>query len=259
MRYIKVSAPSSQRHFLLIGGTCACLIIVMLLSFTHAFNGLFGTSFISVIASFIMTCIICAIYWLNLISLEPHTLPYDKTQGRGSFRVSLGIRIFVIVLFGFFVAKLFETYLFGWLVDEQVLELEFGELVDLSHGELLGEPHYFYSRIELLNITYPWVWLITLAIIGMFLFPIRKKYELRRHQEYFNLKRVTEQELVKAEYRRFMVEYNLIFARFDAQLQAGSMDKIRYKARPYKDAPFNTRRLPKFQAATHDDFINDLP
>lgn len=255
IQYIERSSSKSKEHFLLIGIGGLSIILIMILSFNYAFKEIFDIGAISILPAVILTAVVSAIYWLNIISLEPHTLPYKKEGG--SVRTSLVVRFFVIVLFAFFVSKVFETYLFGDLVNDQVSIVK-EECQAQPEGALVSGK-FFKTRIEALNMNYPIIWLMTLIIIALFLFPIRKKFQLRRHQEYFNLKRISEKSLVSLEYRKFIVEYNRIFSKYDENLNANGLDKVRFKARPYKDTPFNTHRLRLSESSSHDEFINDLP
>lgn len=250
VQYIEKSGKKSQRRFRLIGIAYLVIILITFLSFANAFSNIFNGLIMSVPAALMLTFLISNIYRLNILSLEPHTLPYVKSKGS---ILAAGItRIGIISIFAVFISKLFEIFLFDFFWHDKLMHL----LDDQYHRG--AEGGYFVAKVILLNNCYPVTWFVSVIMVGLFLFPIWIKSSLRRNKEYFNLKRKVEKQIVLEEYDKLKKEYNIRFSRIDVLMAKQKWRKIRFKERKYHDPPFNTKPRLIEDRKSQDEFMSQF-
>lgn len=105
---------------------------------------------------------------------------------------------------------------------------------------------YFIYRIKIISSKYPMAWMVSLAIVLLFLTPVFLIYSISSDEEYFKRKNAQEKKMVERAYNAFTQKYSEIFlASYNFKLEFYSK---------YEDPPFNTllRKPPVCKSA--DDF-----
>jgi hypothetical protein len=91
---------------------------------------------------------------------------------------------------------------------------------------------YFIYRIKVISGKYPGAWMISLAIVLLFLAPVFLIYSISSEEEYFKRKNAQEKKIVERAYKAFTQKYADIFlAKYGLKLEFYSK---------YEDPPFNT-------------------
>ena len=91
---------------------------------------------------------------------------------------------------------------------------------------------YFIYRIKLISGKYPGNWLISLAVVILFLLPVFLIYSISSDEEYFKRKHAQEKRMVERAYKAFTQKYaELFFSAYGLELEFYSK---------YEDPPFNT-------------------
>lgn len=250
LQILKRSNNESKRSFLLVGVLYLLVSGLTFWAFFGLFWGVFDSFLISCFASSLLTFLISNIYRLNMMSLEPPSLPVPKS--RGSVSAAIIVRYVIIALFAMFISKAFETSILGHLVDSELHE----ELMRVGNVNKFNESKMFVQHGVLLNKYYPQVWGITLVVVLIFSAPIYIKRKLFGGQEYFRIKYRNDVALVEASYDEFMDELHALHRK--TYRQFGELRKHRdfghqipekydtqkYEAEEsnYEDPPFNTRR-----------------
>jgi len=246
---LKRSGESSRYSFALIGFSYCVVYAITFLSLFGFFWGVFHYFLIAFLGATIFSFLIGNIYRVVLISLEPQTLPVLREKGSIVFAYS--IRVATVLLFAFFVSKCFETMLFGHWVDAFIE----GELARKYGVSKFDTSEMFVEHMKVLNQQYPAIWLITILISIIFLYPVFLRHVLKGKHEYYDLKREIDKKLVLQEYAKFEVIRDKIYI----SLYAMYKDSGKYfkpHAKVYEDMPFRTKKVTKSGASkTMDDFI----
>lgn len=261
---LQQSGSDSQYSFLVIGLLYLFIIILTFLGFFGMFWGLFRsgpesvdhnvlTQFVTaLIGSTVMTFLVSNIYFLNLMSLEPKTLPVPKDDG-SKWLTNL-VRYSTVILFAFFVSKNVEVELFNL----------FESMGMFTFDHKLG----YMDDLIRMNQQNPWIWMLTSLIVGLFILPIYLRHRLNRAHEYYMYKRLRDKVLVKGDYDWYMIikeeiirktylGYEQLYMEYfkdHAALEKASTDNHlfrlekllrnrRYKEheKHYSDEPFNTK------------------
>tara|TARA_R110000737_G_scaffold336727_1_gene356397 strand:+ start:8677 stop:9546 length:870 start_codon:yes stop_codon:yes gene_type:complete len=193
-KILNISGADSQRSFTLIGGLFLLIYAIIFLAFFNLFYGIFDVFLLSFFTTIVFGFLISNIYRLNLISLEPATLPREESVG--SMLLSYSVRYIIVAAFAFFVSKCFEMVL--------VLFLEYEGLVDYNGSEGYME-HLVKS-----NQDHPWLWLITVVIVILFLTPVYLRHRLNRAHEYYSIKQTRDIRIVLDQYKMYRQEYNSV-------------------------------------------------
>lgn len=105
---------------------------------------------------------------------------------------------------------------------------------------------YFIYRIQVISRKYPGGWLITLAVVTLFLLPVYLIYSISSDEEYFKRKNAEEKRMVERAYHAFSSKYSELFlSQYGLQLQFYSK---------YEDPPFNTVLKSKPISKSTNDF-----
>lgn len=187
--------------------------------------------------------------------MEPQTLPVKEEKG--SLFFAYAIRYLVVSIFAFFVAKSLETTLFGFMVDDIVVNKYNYKIQSINTGLRFEESKLFLDHMIELNKAHPVVWLVTIIIIGIFLTPVIVRFRLRSKMQYYAIKEKVDIKMVKEHY----LETTLILERIYRNTYAAyNEDKLQFNGhtQKYSDAPFNTKpiRNGKSYAGTMKDFAN---
>ncbi len=240
------SGRESQFSYSVIGILFLLVNFVTYLAFFGLFWGVFHNPVFAVLGSLVLGFLITNIYRLNLLSLEPNTLPVIQTAG--SIVGANLVRFITVILFAFFISKCLETTMFGYLVDDEITQR-----FKISRFE--GSRMYIQHMLAL-NKSCPEIWFFTLVNMCLFLSPVYLKYRLNKGREYFLYKRIRDKELVKNEFAFFTNLKDDIYA----QLYAKKDGNYLYvpPQSPYSDAPFNSirRSSPEIKLKSTSDFVN---
>ena len=105
---------------------------------------------------------------------------------------------------------------------------------------------YFIYRIKIISSKYPGAWMISLAIMLLFLAPVFLIYSISSDEEYFKGKNAQEKKMIERAYKAFTQKYSEIFlAAYDLKLEFYSK---------YEDPPFNTLLKKPPVCKSTDDF-----
>jgi hypothetical protein len=219
------SGTESQRSFYVIGILYAIVIALTFIGFFGLFWGLFrsnnetqaddfGSHLLSaLIGSSIISFLVSNIYFLNMMSLEPKTLPVREDTS--SKIITNFIRVGFITMFAFFVSKNIEMEIFNLFN---------------AFGLFTFDSHFGYmDDLMRMNKENPMIWLITVLIIGLFLFPIVLRKRLEKAHEYYLHRRIIEKDLVLSEHRQFLLLKEEILKAHYAQYMAVVKDKFHGK------------------------------
>ena len=219
------SGTESQRSFYVIGILYAIVIAITWIGFFGLFWGLFrsnnetqsddfGSHLLSaLIGSSIISFLVSNIYILNMLSLEPKTLPFREETA--SKVITNFVRYGSIALIAFFVSKNIEMEIFNLFnaLGLFTFDSQFGYMDDLIR----------------MNKENPMSWLVTIFIIGLFLFPIVLRKRLEKAHEYYLHRRIIEKDLVLSEHRQFLLLKEEILKAHYAQYMAVLKDQFHGK------------------------------
>jgi hypothetical protein len=233
------SGDDSKESFTRIGRLYLIVNCITYLSLFGLFFGIFENLIISLSSSIVFGFLITNIYLLNLISLEPRSLPVSIEIG--SVVLANIIRYTTIFLFAIFISKSFEMLLFGFFNSSSF------QNYDGSKG--------FVFQLFQLNNDNPALWILTSIIVSLFIYPIYLRHRLQRTNEYYSIKQKKEIKLVRQEYLKFK-EYHY---KFMSNVYSKKKSKYVEPKLKFIDPPFNTKRVDKdggFKSV--DDFLNDF-
>jgi hypothetical protein len=192
---LEKSGRDSQYSYLVIGMIYVLLNVFIFGGFFGMFYGVLDNPFAAAIGTLVIGCLISGIYFLTLMSLEPHTLP--RSSETGSIFFTHLIRYSTVIAFAFFVSKCAEM-LFISLIEQ-------ADLIDYK-----GSYGYMDHMVKA-NQEQPWLWLVTLFIVGLFILPVYMRHRLNRAHEYYSLKFRRDVRLVQNHYDEYMVIRNAIY------------------------------------------------
>tara|TARA_R110000744_G_scaffold812_4_gene3069 strand:- start:16483 stop:17454 length:972 start_codon:yes stop_codon:yes gene_type:complete len=130
------------------------------------------------------------------------------------------------------------------------LELDKKELIEETENRIDASPHYVRGLI-LLNSKFPWVWIISIGFLLLFLTPLFLKYLISRSSSYDIVRSELNRDIILDEYANFKKQYPLLF-------QNSIGKRIELEER-FEDPPFN--QIPKTitrKTGTELDFMNYL-
>ena len=181
-----------QIYFSLIG---LLVLVILLCSFASALyftEQLFHSFFADFGVGIVWGYIITNMYVLFLYTISPTLLPTKirdnqkvKTN-RFHLSFSIGIRIFFVFLLAIIIAQPLNVL----ILKPESKALAF----DIKH----------------LLASNPMATIITLAVIGIFLFPVYLKYNIRKLGEFYEKKAEIEKQIVEDDYKAFKREYGYI-------------------------------------------------
>jgi len=245
------------------------LVILTFTSFLGLFYGVFSSIMTAFIGSIILTFILKNLYRLVLISLEPSILPVARERNRKPWAYI--VRITVVVLMAAFVSKCMETILFGHWVDD-IVEGDLQSYFGVVNFNKFEGSEYFILHMKELNIHYPLINIFTVNMVGLYIIPIIIKHRLKKRNEYYQLRRQFDKQLVEQHYQMFLA----IFTRLMESLYRNRYEvdqkvvlkkefdpkskRYAYQYKPrYSDEPFNTRHVKKdVKLATTKEFLDNF-
>lgn len=270
-KILEKAGKDSQYSFWLIGLLYLIVIIITYIGFLGLFWGVFDNFIPVVLGTTVLGFLVTTIYRLSLISLEPNTLPVIIEKK--SLVLTYFVRYFILILFAFFVSKTFEMIIVNFI--EKIGFLNYD-----------GSSGYMRHLVEV-NTNQPWIWMITVSVIILFITPIYLRHRLNRANQYYLLRRVSDKDLVKQEHQKFIQSKEEILKQvynqytnlansffehknglFYNQTLSDEITKIKsqlnsktFVQHPKKfiDEPFNTKRIvTKRKLKESDDFLDSI-
>jgi len=266
---LMASGKDSQRSFAIIGGLFLLINVIIVIGFFGMFYGIFDDFLLSTFGSLVFSFLISNIYRLNLISLEPSTLP--RAEAIGSMVLSHSFRYIIVSAFSFFVSKCFEMVIVTFFENQGLMNYN-------------GSVGYMRHLLEK-NSDEPWLWFFTLIIIAIFILPVYLRHRLNKAKEYYSIKRKRDIRLVLNQHSAFKKEYNFIMTKVYSQYGKLNSDflindqQFQYnkdhlpsefinnkftqkhfivdKKEKFEDPPFNTKLIPtsRSEVKSYKDFV----
>jgi len=249
------SGKDSQYSFFVIGLLYLIIIGLTFIGFFGLFWGVFRGEvsedgvvqsvhypfFTALIGGLVLGFLVSNIYRLNLISLEPKTLPVKEENT--SLVVTHVLRYTTVLLFAFFVSKNIEMEILNIIESAGIFYF------NLNEG--------YIDHMVRMNKEQSWLWIITFVIGFIFLFPIFLRRRLNKSFEYYSLKEKRDIRLVREQYEEFLMIKNQILTNFYLKYKAVGIEKRYNYQKLYKDEPFNTKRIDiERDLGTSDDFLD---
>ena len=224
---LEKSGTESQNSFWIIGILYLFVNLIIVVSFLGMFLGIFDDFLLSIIGTCVLGFLISNIYKLNLLSLEPYTLPIKIETGSVVFTHI--IRYTTVIAFAFFVSKCFEMVIILGFESTGVLRNISG-----SEGYMM---HLFRVNRE-----YPIVWFITFFVMLLFILPIYLRHRLNKAKEYYSLKERRDIRLVIEHHEQFLKIKENIYIEIYSSYEKFRIIKIyQTPKKKYTDEPFNTK------------------
>lgn len=270
-KILEKAGKESQYSFWLIGMLYLIVIFITFIGFLGMFWGIFDKIIPTIVGTCVLGFLVTTIYRLSLISLEPNTLPVIIEKK--SLVLTFTVRYFILILFAFFVSKSFEMVIVS-------------TIETLGFLNYNGSSGYMFHLIKI-NKEQPWVWLITLLTILLFIIPIYLRHRLNKANQYYLLRRISDKELVKNEHQKFIETKEEILKQvynqytnlsnsffehknglFYNQTLSVETNKIKSQLnaktfvqhpKKFTDEPFNTKRIvTKRKLKNSEDFLNSI-
>lgn len=263
------SGKQSKYLFSALGVLFGILVLITFASFLGLFYGVFSSITPAFIGALVLTFVLKNLYRLVLISLEPSTLPVSKESKNKPW--AYFVRFVVVFLIAVFVSKCMETMLFGYWVDDIIVEGDLQSYFGIVYFNKFEGSQYFIRHMKELNIHYPLINIFTLNMVGLYIIPIIIKHRLKKRNEYYQLRRQIDKKMVEEHHQVFLGIYtqlmeNLYRNRYEVDKRLLKKDfdlksnRYVYKYAPrYSDEPFNTKPINRnVQLATTKDFLDNF-
>jgi hypothetical protein len=117
---------------------------------------------------------------------------------------------------------------------------------------LVKKSPYYIQSVILLYTDYPQHWMFTIPFILVFISPALLKHYLAETNEYYNVRREVEMQIVEEEYNSFKTAYNRLFVNYQ--------DRSVEWREIYEDPPYNTIRKvePRPELLNQDILLREL-
>lgn len=264
---LKKSDDFSKNTFKLIGTLFLINIFYIFFSTTALFTGVFDDFFIGVFVGLILSFLISSIYLLNILDLEPRTLPRNELDKK-SFYFTYFTRFSSLFLLSIFIIKSMENFLF-----KHLFILNF-------------KPQKIVYEVINLNKQHLEIWIFTIISMILFFSPIFIKYRLKsklndKEKNYYQLKKNIDVQLVLDDYEKFLKLKNLIYSKLYQKYftlnelyistkkrhNQISVPEHQFRVRKFKihksryaDPPFNTKLIDaeKDNFSFHEEYLKTL-
>lgn len=181
-----------QLYFSLIG---LLVLVILLCSFAsalyftdHLFHNIIADIGVGIVWGYIIT----NMYVLLLYTISPTLLPTKERKKQKEktypFKLSysMGIRIFIVLLLAIIIAQPLNVLI------------------------LKPDSTTFALDIKELLATNPLATIITLVVVGIFLFPVYLKYTIRKLGEFYEKKAAIKKRIIEDDYKDFKIEYRQV-------------------------------------------------
>jgi hypothetical protein len=228
---LEKSGNESQRSFWIIGVLYSFINTLIFIGFFGLFFGVFQNFIFGLIGTVVLGFLISNIYRINLMSLEPHTLPIKKEPDAIALILTKTIRYTTVITFAFFVSKCNEMIFVNFLEN-----LDFVKY---------GGSHDYIDHMAQINKEHPWVWIITIITTGIFCLPIYLRQRLNnKAHEYYAIKKRRDIQLVNDQYKSYTIEKTNIYRRVYSEYS--KVNEFKTYVMPfskYSNEPFNTKEI----------------
>lgn len=265
LQILNHSGKESQFNFLTVGIFYLLINTIIFFGFYGLFSKVFSSYIIGIVLGGTLTFLISNIYRVNMMSLDPPTLPVKRVKG--SVRAAVVLRYFIISLFSIFVICLLITY---YNYDKVSIEVH-NEIIQkyVKHDEII-ESELFFMHLQHVFRKYPVSLIFILVNLFIFLYPIYLKRKLFGNHEYFRNKYRLDKKIVEDSYSDAMDELESIHVRNYINYQTLRLDskfgkfipedfskmKFTLQDSKYEDPPFNTRLIKKdLDLNSHEEFM----
>ncbi len=128
---------------------------------------------------------------------------------------------------------------------DDAIKLAQNKALTLVHAaqQTISRSGFFLYRVQKTNHEYPLSWLATVFIVLLFLLPGYLIYSISGKDEYYQLKKTQEKNMVMSAYASFLNDHKILFK-----------EQVSIFSR-YEDPPFNTARKELAERAPAADFI----
>jgi hypothetical protein len=253
------------------------------LSIAEAFTSFFHNNAVGLLLGLFFGWTLVNIYLLLLYTLARNMLVPPKVKATS--RLALLLRVGTITFFAIIVSKPIEHFFFQKYTYTEIAIKKSDALEDMSFSvsnsynerirqlsssvqktilsnerdaELLkvrtivSNTNYYLESLKCLSAK-GWPWLVTLAIILLFVWPIYLKRVIDPLANYYTIKRQHEQSIVNLEYKNFKVEYKKIINSF-----VPDQDELEF-SEPYTDPPYNfTLKTKNFKFSNQSNFLEEI-
>jgi hypothetical protein len=279
----------TKAKFIKIGLFIPLMFVTCFFSSYSTFHELFQNPLVSLTLALFFTWMLTNIYRLLLYTLTKSALPDngENSYHKGSLLIRIGFVCFISLVISIPIESIIysgalnkdlsiyknEVKLRNSIKIKEYYEAQCHEIKKLSNDKefktqfialkrrqcskvianmsaLVNTSNYYLQRLKLLTTKHPSCWLITLLFMILFNFPVYKKHKIRM-SDYYEIKGVTERNIVERDYYEFKKKYSEMFIR--------TYNEKREYSEPYQDAPYNTKRKQdkrKFQ--TEEDLLTEL-
>ena len=273
--------PKTKRRLLFIGVVVLIIFILCFLSILEAFSELFASVWLGIVCGLFFGWVVTNSYLLLIHTLAKNLLVPEQIKSKSS--MSYYIRIATVMFFALVVSKPIEHFLFQRNVQteltiyksKKIQELESSvrnsysrKLQDVTteaaksamihemnntlarKRALIADANFYIHSIRMLT-NKSWVWVVTLALMAVFIYPIYLKRAIEPDSAYYSMKRERQLHIIESEYKRFKKEYKLALSHFtDEQLEFVEV---------YTDPPFNhTIHRPKLDPFQEETLLEKI-
>jgi hypothetical protein len=268
IQILQKSDELSQYAFRLIGILFLINLSYIFVSTTALFTGIFKGLFVGLLVSLILSFLIASIYLLNILDLEPRTLPRNEIDKK-SIYLTYMLRYFSLFLLSLFIVKSMEIFLFQHLF-----------ILNFSPQQIIVE-------IKNLNTKHPEIWIFTFLSLILFFSPIIIKHKLsikikEKEKNYYQLKKEEDVRIVVKDYKKFKIQrekiLNIVYLDYvklnelfnEVAKKNSSLKSLshQYRIRKpkalkeiYVDPPFNTIKISDLNnqiSSSHEEYLNTL-
>ena len=190
---IRVCSIKIQLYFSVIGLFVMLILLCCFLSALNFTEHLFHNAIADIGIGIIWGYIVTNLYVLLLYTITPVLLP-KKEKIRNyikiklfQFNISLGLRIFLVILLAIITAQPLNIFLFK--SDSQSFAIDIRNLLTNDFR----------------------AWFITLIVTAIFLMPIYLKFSIRKLVEFYEKKAEIEIKIIEDDYKDFTKDYKKIF------------------------------------------------
>jgi hypothetical protein len=251
------SGKDSQYSFYVIGLLYLIVIGLTFLGFFGLFWGVFrgeidpnGYSssndfpfLTAILGGSLLGFLVSNIYRLNLMTLEPKTLPVKEENA--SLVLAHVIRYSTILLFAFFVSK--------------NIEMEIVNVMESAGLFYFNVNEGYMDHMVRMNEEQPWLWVITIIIGIIFLLPVLLRRRLNRTFEYYSIKERRDIRLVLEQYEDFLKVKSQVLSDYYREYGALGLNKQYRYRKIFKDEPFNTKKIEVDRnMGSNDDFLDAI-
>lgn len=259
----------TQKRFAFIGQLVFVIFCLCIISVFYAMHNIFKNDFEATLIAIFVAFTICNIYLLMLGTLSKNVLPF-RFDAKTSILASNLFRLSYLIIIAFIISKPLEVAISQPFLKEDIklekqakfkeLSINFNNLDETKKAieiaviqKLINDSDYTITQIKFLctKLKYAYSWLITLAVVFIFLLPAYLKFNISENKYYYIEKKRVERHIIESEYEDFKKTYSQIFH------SKHNVTTIYFEY--YEDAPYNTKvKENKIYTHSENDFIKEV-